>query len=324
MAIYFRRSERLNSEQYRYFEDPVLGRTTVASAGPNALAESKGVETSIYKPLSRNFSFRLSVDVGAGFFTYSSGGPLFTSIYPDSTYIASPNYILVDANDNPVRLTDAQVRDIGHRANLALQKARDAISLKDRVQENYTPLRPFSEWEDMGDEDRNRPEIQGLWQTQTWRTPLVVHVRSAPTTQASFQFLWNTPPDWGPGPVMGGSKLLGGIQANLVWRFHSGDLFRYAPPNNSTFNSSKIGPMFVRADLNFQKTFEARTVQPTIYVEVFNLFDSYVDPTSGPDYVRWGLQRPAPSNPNYIRYGDPSPFRGGAPRYVNVGVRVGF
>jgi hypothetical protein len=118
---------------------------------------------------------------------------------------------------------------------------------------------------------------------------------------------------------------LGGIQTNLVWRFYSGLTLSYTPPDRPNVKDAfRAGPMFVRADLNFQKTFEARKVRPTIYAEVFNLFNSFVDESRSANYVRWGLKLPAPNDTNYQRYGDSSPFRGGTPRYVNLGVRFGF
>ncbi len=323
MATYYRRTDWSTGENFRWFVDPVKGTGRSRSRGPSARAEAKGIETSIYKPLSDNFAFRISLDVGWSQFTWS-GGPLSSWFYPDSTYIASSNYFLVDANDDPVPLTDAEIRNIGHKANETIRKKQEALAATEAILTNKTPLRPFREYPDLSSSDRNRSEIQGLWYSQDWTADKTLYVRAAPNTQARFQFLWSTPSDWGPGPTVGGSKLLGGIQANLVWRFHSGDNFKFTPPDNPGFSSSKAGPMFVRTDLNFQKTFEAGTVRPTIYAEVFNLFNTHVESTRSANYVRWGLLRPTPNDPNYERYGDPSPFRGGTPRYVNVGVRIGF
>jgi len=323
LSTYFRRTERVGSQNVRKFIDPVKTLPLVLGRGANARLESKGIEAGFSKGLSRNFSFRASVDVGWTLFNWSSGSPLSVDTYPDSTYIAGPNYFFVDAKDNVVRLTDAEIRHVGNRANEAIRKLQ-----RGEYQEfvgawgtnRIYPLKPWSEFPGLSDEEKSK--MQGLWYQEVWRQ-VDAYNTQPPTTQASFQFLWSTPPGWGPGPTVGGSKLLGGIQANLVWRFDSGTPFAFTPPGTKTENV-RNGPIFVRTDLNFQKTFEGGRVRPTIYAEVFNLFNSYVDGTRGDAYARWGLKRPAPNDANYLRYGDPSPFRGDVPRYVNVGVRVGF
>ncbi len=326
MATYYRRTERATGGNNRYYVDPVRGQGQERTQGPFARAESKGFEMAVYKPLSQNFAFRFSVDVGWSFYYFTGAAPVLTHIYPDSTYIAGPNYFLVDTNDDPVLLTDTQIRDLGHKANETIRKVREQLTRQEQVTDILTPLKPLSEWPGISGEDRSRPEIQGLWYSSTWRSlKNAAWGPPAPTTQATFQFLWSTPSDWGPGPTVGGSKLLGGIQANLVWRFNSGVNFAHTPPDNpKVVDAFRSGPMFVRADLNFQKTFEAGTGRPTLYVEVFNLFNTYLDQTRNANYVRWGLKLPTPNDSNYNRYGDPSPFRGGTPRYVNLGVRVRF
>ena len=323
MSTYFRRTERIGSGGSHYFRDPVQTLPYVGHRGPNARLESKGIEVAFSKALSHNFSFRASVDVGWTFFNWSGGAPLQILTYPDSSYIAGPNYYFVDKNDVPVPLKLEEIQSLGKRANDSIRKL-----LRGEYQEfvgawgtnRIYPLKPWSEHPGMSEADKAK--MQGLWYQEVWRQVDAYNVQP-PSTQASFQFLWSTPSDWGPGPKVGGSKLLGGIQANLVWRFDSGAPFEFTPPGAST-SITRNGPLYVRTDLNFQKTFDGGRIRPTIYAEVFNLFDSYVDRTGGVSYARWGLKLPTPNEVSYLRYGDPSPFRGGDPRYINVGVRVGF
>jgi hypothetical protein len=331
-AVYYRRLAGTNSLIFRRFWDPVRRLVNDSRGqGPQGRFESRAIELSIYKPFSRNFSFRVSLDVGWAFNLTTATGkwPRLIYFYPDSTFIASEYYFFVDENDNPVPLTDAQIRDIGSRANKVL-RARMNTQQNQTAKQNrfyYSDYLPYRDaLPHLTEEEKNLPWHQGIWATEGYWPDKRPRYTPPPVAQATFQFLWSTPSDWGPGPTVGGSRILGGIQANLVWRFDSGNGIRFTPPGASWWGA-KSGPMFVRTDLNFQKTFNTEKFRHTVYVEVFNLFNSYVDRGSehpGEAYIRWGLFGPVPSDAKYQKYGDPLPFRGGTPRYVNAGVRIRF
>jgi hypothetical protein len=329
MTTYYNRTDYVNGAATRTFYNPggQIGNGYISAQVPSARFEAKGLEMTLFKPLSHNFSFRASVEVGWNFYRISGGGVHDLYFYPDSTFIAGPAYQLTDANDNARPLTTAEIQSLGNRANNTL---RAAIAVGEERTDFWvrTAPRPFQEYPNLTDAQRNDPNIQGLWYRMNWLAYQIVFagLESQPTTQASFQFLWSTPSNWGPGPKVGGSKIFGGLQTNLVWRFHSGSNVPYTPPGK-TFQVIHPGPMYVRADLNIQKTFDAGRMKPTVYAEVFNVFDSFTDLSRGDAYLRWGLKTPTPNNADYARYGDPSPFRGGdngGRRYVNLGMRVSF
>jgi hypothetical protein len=329
VGTYFRRVERVTGLTLKRWWDPIQGLLNRHGGnGPHGRFESKGLELSVYKPFSENFSFQTSLDVGWSFYNIASGigVPRGHYFYPDSTFIASPHYFLTDKDDNPVALTDAQVRDIGHAANEQLKSLGRSLENQTNTRVRTGPLTPLRDYPDFTDEERNRSDIQGIWFTERYLNDQRVRIFAPPVANASFQFLWSTPPDWGPGPLVGGARLLGGIQANLVWRYDSGQVIKFTPAGAST-EVSRRGPQFVRTDLNFQKSLAFGIVRPTLYAEVFNLFNSQVDRERsypGVNYLRWGLYRPAPNDKNLQKFGDPRPFRGGDARYVNLGVRVRF
>jgi hypothetical protein len=329
ITAYYNRTDNVNGAATRTFYNPggQIGNGYISAQAPSARFEAKGLEMTLFKPLSRNFSFRASVEVGWNFYRISGGGVHDFYFYPDSTFIAGPAYQLTDANDNARPLTTAEIQNLGNRANNTLRAAIAAGETRTDFTIQTAP-RLFREYEGLSDADRNDPNIQGLWYRLNWLAYQIVFagLESQPTTQASFQFVWSTPSNWGPGPKIGGSKILGGLQTNLVWRFHSGVGVPYTPPGK-TFQVIHNGPVYVRADLNLQKTFDAGRMKPTVYAEIFNVFNSWFDSARGDAYLRWGLQRPTPNNADYLKFGDPSPFRGGdngGQRYVNLGLRMAF
>ncbi len=322
LSTYYRRTERVGSGGVHRFQDPVQTLTYVGHRGPNARLETKGIEMGFTKAFSHNFSFRVGLDVSWALFNWSGGSQLQVWTYPDSNYIASSNYFTVDANDEIVRLTDDEIRTIGHRANEVLRKKRqEGTTFVGAWGTNrIDAIRPWYEYPGLSESEKQ--DMQNLWFADVWRQ-VDAFRGQPPTTNASFQFLWSTPMDWGPGGDVGGARILGGIQANVVWRLDNGRQFQITLPGTSV-QTARNRPVFVRTDLNFQKSFRIGTTTPTMYVEVFNLFNTFYDPSSGSSYVRWGLKNPTPNDTNYLKYGDSNFRRGGTPRYVNMGLRIGF
>ncbi|MSS71190.1 MAG: TonB-dependent receptor [Candidatus Latescibacteria bacterium] len=326
LTTYYNRTDNVNGAATRTFYNPggQIGNGYISAQAPSARFETKGLEMTLFKPLSQNFSFRASVEVGWNFYRISGGGIHDLYFYPDSSFVAGPAYQLTDANDNARPLTLAEIQSLGNKANNTLRAAIKAGEQRNDQSVTTAPVL-FSTYPGLTDAQRSDPNIQGLYYRMYWLAYQIVFagLESQPTTQASFQFVWNTPSNWGPGPKVGGSKILGGLQTNLVWRFNSGTAIQTTPPGKAQI-IIKPGPMFVRADLNIQKTFEAGRMKPTLYAEIFNVFNSFVDQTGGDPYIRWGLKTPTPNNADYLKYGDSSPFRGGLPRYVNLGMRMSF
>ena len=83
--------------------------------------------------------------------------------------------------------------------------------------------------------------------------------------------------------------------------------------------------MVTTVDFSLQKGFNIRGVLPLLYVEVNNLFNFMGTTRTSPDYIRWGLLQPQPTDPTYKQYGDVDEmtrFNRGDPRQVFAGLRV--
>ncbi len=318
LSTYYRRTERVGSGGVHRFIDPVQTLAYVGHRGPNARLETKGIEVGFTKAFSHNFSFRVGLDVSWALFNWSGGSQLLVHTYPDSNFIAGPNYFTVDANDDPVRLTADEIRTIGRRANDIIRKLQaDGTTFAGAWGTNrLDTLRPWYEYPGLSESEKQR--MENLYFQDVWRQ-VDAFRGQPPTTNASFQFLWSTPMDWGGA----WRPLLGGVQANLVWRIDNGGQFQITLPGTSV-QTARNRPVFVRTDMNVQKSFRIGSVTPTLYMEVFNLFNTYYDSSSGANYIRWGLKTPTPNDSNYLKYGDSNFRRGSTPRYVNLGVRVGF
>ena len=125
-------------------------------------------------------------------------------------------------------------------------------------------------------------------------------------------------------PKIGGSTILGGVNANLIYRIYTGSQFTYLVLDGT--RQIARGPLRTVMDLNLQKRFELGRASADVFLEVFNLFNQKDALASGTDYMWWGLQRPRPNDANYLNYGD---FQDrsryvGDPRITHVGIRLRF
>ena len=294
------------------------------------LEDTRGFEFSLRKDFSHYFSFRAAFNLAWGDYSLGGGGAVSNgaTVVPDSNYIASGNYFVewevVGGVERPVPLTEDQIRLIGHGANEALRSAQADRRIAGGYVYDFAPNKDAIEptWEDSWLSQAASEAAQGLW---------IVHGHRANPgrdagrrSQGSLQVFFSSPKDFGIGPKIGGSTLLGGVNANLIYRIYSGTQFTYTTVKGTSDRGR--GPLHTVVDLNVQKQFGFGGVNADLFVEVFNLFNQQDALASGSDYMWWGLHSPRPNDANYLKYGD---FQDrtrfvGDPRTSHVGIRLRF
>ena len=148
-------------------------------------------------------------------------------IYPDSSFIASGKYHKewrpVGNRQEPVPLTVAEIQEIGHKANENLRAVRaDPLAFNNRgASVNILPA-----WEAPGVPDEAKDYLKGIWYQKFWFSAGSVFTRGR-NSQGALQVFFSSPLDFGPGGKYGGSRLLGGINLNLIYRIYTGGKFKY-------------------------------------------------------------------------------------------------
>ncbi len=308
--------------------DPGTNRDAFISSYSNMWTEDiRGFEFSIRKDFSNYFSFRSALNIEWAEEGFGGGGNVtgYEIAYPDSNWIATSGYYFTDwvvsgNQETPVPLTDDQRREIGAKAN---QIIRDMLANPSDFKSGASYLgNVFPAWEQdwmSGDTKKASEGIYLLYnQSPGDRRP---RGRSG---QGSMQMFFSSPMDFGPGPRIGGGRLLGGVRANLLYRIFTGGKFEYVSLQG--VNTKTRGPIHTRFDLNLQKRFRLGAVDADLFLEVFNLFDQRDASSSVEDYMWWGLLGPKPDDNNYLTYGDLSDRSRflDRPRESHVGVRLRF
>ncbi len=294
------------------------------------LEDTRGLEFSLRKGFSHYFSFRAALNLAWSDYSLGGGGTVSNgaTVIPDSNYIASGNYFFAweaaGGSERPVTLTDEQIRIIGHGANEAIRTAQADRRVAGGYVYDFSTNRDaiVPTWEENWLSDAAREGARGLWIVHGHRANPGTEVGRR--SQGSLQMFLSTPQDFGMGPKVAGSTLLGGINANLIYRIYTGSQFTYLVLDGT--RQVARGPLRTVMDLNLQKRFELGRASADVFLEVFNLFNQKDAFASGTDYMWWGLQAPRPNDANYLNYGD---FQDrsryiGEPRTTHVGIRMRF
>ena len=308
--------------------DPVTGRTggIGGTYAANRVEDTRGFEFSLRKSFSNYFSFRAALNIewlDAAHWLGDFKSQSFILVYPDSNFIASGKYHyqweVQGGREVPVPLTDAEIREIGAKANDNLRKVR-ANPNAFNARGGEAEILPA--WEAPGLPEGAADYLQDIWYQHMW-------IGVSPFTrgrsgQGSMQVFVATPQDFGPGAMFGGSKLLGGVRFNMIYRIYTGAKWNYL--NVEGKSKPGRGPLHTETDLNVQKQVSFGGLNADIFLEVFNLFNQGDTTARGSDYMWWGLQRPRPDDPTYLEYGDTSDRSRfiGNPRTSHMGIRLRF
>ncbi len=297
----------------------------------NGFEEQRGLEFSLSKSFTNNFAFNLSYNLTDAQQAWGNWDAWFNFMYPDSTYIASGRYwyefTVQNGQEVPVPLTEEQIRAIGHTANNVIRNNRnrhgrpggkgyeqtltaDGLDMPISYA-GYTDIDEFNE-------EHLKVWVRGYY---TGLNPDGGDIRN----QASLQFVYHTPPDYGPDARLLGSKVLANWRVNLIWRLQNTGGFWYTPPNAGRVRRAR--PVRTWTDLAVEKRFPfGGGKDVSLFMQVRNMFNQADDSSfNTTDWVNWGLQRPRPDNSEFVRYGDlgDRSFYG-APRKVEVGLRSNF
>ncbi len=310
-AFYKSTDDQHSSRSGMNWNDPRTGSPNRTGVPVNRWWEDmRGLEFSLRKRVSPRFYFRAAYNV-----QWASAGqtsPKAYGWYPDSTWVAAGNYWykyeVVNGEEVPVPLTEAEIRDIGHNAQERIRGFLEA--------EDERILIPV----------KDEPGFWGLYNPNggSLSDETGPFFGSDIRAFGSLQAFYQTPSDWGP--KVGRAGLLGNIQFNLIYHIRGGNPFVYSPPEGGS--EIRHRPIRTWTDFNAQKTFRelgGRGLNLTLFVETFNIFGQKDRNAGNFDYVQYGLRKPRPNDPNYKLYGDPRDRSfWGRPRDVHLGLRVRF
>ncbi len=319
-----------------WFDPKTAGLTYGTGYPTNSYAHDvRGYEFSLRKDFSHQFSFRAAFNMDWMEFSYGGNDGAWngSTLIPDSTYVASGNYHtsweIVGGVERPVKLTDAEIREIGAQANVNIAKV---YANPQAYAGGWAASDIVKLWERPWLTDEERSKVQGLHMLYlSWRGTSQRTRGRGPRKQASLQAFFSSPTDFGPGPKMAGGTFLGGVNVNLIYRLYFGTEFRYTTIEG--LQDKSRGPVHTTVDLNIQKRLHLGRVSADLFFEAFNLFQQrdaqvqlYGSTTTGP-YMWWGLgSAPGPDDANYLKYGDPRDrerYRGD-PRVTHLGIRLRF
>jgi hypothetical protein len=283
-------------------------------------SSSRGLEVSLRKAFSDNFSFRVGYNLewqhGIGYGGSSPHYGLYEGnwyLIPDSSYVASEHYwykyaAQPDGSEVPVALTPAEVVSLGAAANRILEEWQ---------RKKGTPAATgiYSEAKKINE--------KGLWVVGSSYGANPAPRNFGRSSQLSVQFAYATRPDYGP--LWGRFRPFGGLKVSSVYRMISGTPFQYTPPEGPA-EWRKQSPA-MRTDVHVQKGFRsAGALKPSLFVEITNLFNEKNSSADNFQFVQYGLKEPAPDSPDYLTYGDTgawSRYRWD-PRLIEAGLLLEF
>jgi len=337
-TAYYRVSNGFLSVQAMYFVDPTLGRKSKTRAeGPRGHVTTRGLELALKKGLRHNFSFKAAVNMGWGEKLTIGGtkrGNGETDIYPDASYIADPTRYWQEWTIDPNTGAEIPNPPTGAKLEELKSKAQAQVDIGlaggQKASAQYrTDFIKLSELPWLSSEDAQR--LQGLYSISSTFWSVEGGRADARRTQGSLVLIYASPPDFGPGEMFWGSKLLGDLRINMIYRLYTGRVFDFTDPVTS-LNVKREGPTSSVADLSIQKGFNINNVKPLIYLEINNLFNQKIPSTqsqgggvgSSSDYLRWGLVAPRPDDSTFQQYGDVNDFArySGRPRQIFAGLRL--
>jgi hypothetical protein len=303
-------------------------RRYILSLGNQHFEDIRGLEMSLKKRFSGNFSFRVAYNLR--WFTDGRNGNYRNDIVPDSIWISTPyadgtprywsDFKVEGGREVPVYLAEEELAGAGSYLNRYLQNHRNNRNQSISGRYYYGTLAPMKEWGYTGFDDIDENHL--------WMMPRAysggISPRSDVRNSGSAQFLYATSPDYGPNVRLFGSPVFANWRVNLIYRIYTGSNFNYNPPTGRR----EVRHRAIRTwtDMHVEKSFPFARGEFSLYLEAFNVFNQKDSVSSGFDYIQWGLQAPRPNDPDYLKYGDLSDRSRyyGNPREMVFGIRANF
>jgi outer membrane receptor for ferrienterochelin and colicin len=303
-------------------------------------SDTRGLELSLRKDFSRNFSFQVSYN-----HQWQSGGSAGINRvihFPNSSFVASDQYFIShtkdtngdgvvnssdDGSEAAVPLTPTQVSEIGAEADRYIQTIRDGTN------PDWNPLTD-SDIQEVGNLPgvffftRNTTSDRSAGRGGGAETAFGGDRRSTMKIAFSYQ----SPSTYG--------DALGGIRLNLINTLKTGRSINVAHPTQG--NVERFGPMETKTNLSVDKLIRLGGLQTRISMNVSNLFNQR-DPATeyfwrgpwfdrqkqGPQSELWylyGMEMPKVTDKDYIAFGDTKEYHrwAGRPREISFGLEVGF
>ncbi len=337
-TAYYRVSNGFLSVQAMYFVDPTLGRKAKTRAnGPRGHVTTRGLELALKKGLKHNFSFKASINMGWGERLTIGGtkpGNGETDIFPDASYIADPTRYWQEWTVDPNTGAEIPNPPTGEKLEELKAKAQAQVDIglaggQKAGAQHRTEFIKLWELPWLSSEDAQR--LQGLYSISSTFWSVEGGRADARRTQGSLVLIYASPPDFGPGEMLWGSKIFGDLRINMIYRLYTGRIFDFSDPITS-LNVKREGPTSSVTDLSIQKGFNIKNMKPLLYLEINNLFNQKIPSTqsqgggvgSSSDYLRWGLVAPRPDDSIFQQYGDVNDYArySGEPRQIFAGLRL--
>jgi hypothetical protein len=163
----------------------------------------------------------------------------------------------------------------------------------------------------------------GLWVISTGVGSLPAPKNQERRNQLSISMLYATDPGYGPA-IMGLSPI-GGLRMSAIHRVFSGTPYAYVPPVGAEVWREQSPAM--RTDIRLDKKFgSASGFDPSIFVEVTNLFNERNTADDEFATAQYGLKGPAPNDPDFLAYGNVNEWSENRwnPRLIQLGFVLAF
>ena len=314
-----------------------------------AHGDIRGVELSLRKAFSHNFSFNLSYNYQWAQHSTGKLGNVIRNIYTDSATVAllarqvsftdggvQVPGIWVDWDNGadgrriPRFMSDADIELWGAQASARVRgtpnKGIPGGLLGTGTWDGLRPV-PSSLGDGAAWDKPNPPGTTGVQFLTGSYTTLFHRPKSGDRRNfGAAALLASFPDDFQFGhPVVG--NLLRNIRINMTTRIQTGGLFNYAPPDGGN-RYYRDRAMDSRTDVAVEKTFNvAGRVQPTLFMDLRNLFNQKdrSSPSDSNLYTYIGLDGPTPDDSNYLLYGDSRDRTfAHSPRLVHFGLRLNW
>ena len=311
---------------------PAPSRST-AVALPGGTADMRGLEINLRKGFSHHFALNAALNIGWA--TRHLTGIYWLGMIPDSAYVMNSDlyhdWQWDDDSGEYVRLDfPTDQRQVWAQAQVEWQRGWASRILEDTTDGQYRTS-PFEILYDP-QEAFGAPEgILGVYR-HGWRSRSLRHAKDHDRRmQISLSLYFESPVDLGPS--LQNWHPLGDLRTNLVYRATTGlPYIRPLPTGTAGWEKEEeiaSKPLHTWVDLSVEKTVVRDGAREAIlYLDVRNLFNQKDSDLPGDieDYLKWGLDRPWPTDQDYQQYGDYNELTRylGRPREFSVGLKLSF
>jgi hypothetical protein len=301
-----------------------------------AHGDTRGMEFSVRKAFSNNFSFSASYNYQWAQTMTGKRGNVIRNGYTDSLAVATLAQTVMFNDDEtgvpvygywvewtngadgrrvPKQMTTADIEFYGNQGeNLVRNSAKRWSALGPGYYEGVRPI------------DGPLKDYGVLINTGGYTTYFLSPKSGDRRHFGSVNILASFPDDFDFGhPFVG--NLLKNVRMNVTSRIETGTIYNYTPPTGGV-TTQRSRPMDSRTDVSIEKTFNvAGRVQPTLFADIRNIFDQKDrnSPTNTTDWTYLGIDGSTPVDNNYLNYGD-SRDRSYAhrPRTAHFGLRINW